>query len=98
MTHEQVETALAIWEDMLHQRTQNTRVDDLFRHHGQAQMRSFCVTFAPWVDAVYAAMPDSKTNVPFDLEIVPAILDTIEWSPTGPTLGDPIETAKSIQL
>jgi hypothetical protein len=85
-SHLQVEAALCIWEEII-ERTAKRRDSEhaaliAYRKNcGTGALRHESITLAAYCLAVYDLLPEhARDGYPYDWEIIPAILDTIDWS------------------
>jgi len=97
-SHLQVEAALCIWEDLLGRYDAPLAHPASFRAywqvHGTVAMRHLSIALADYCLAVYDAIPaDDRHGHPYDWEIIPAILDTVDWSVGPEILLPPAEAA-----
>jgi hypothetical protein len=90
-SHLQVEAALCIWESLMRDYDATpfdteTPFATYWREHGTVHMRHLSIALAGYCLAVYDALPaDARDGRPYDWEVIPAILDTIDWS-IGPDI------------
>jgi hypothetical protein len=97
----QVEAALCIWEKLLRDYDAIPFGADIpfgsyWRARGTAAMRHFSIALADYCLAVYDALTDDdKYGRPYDWEIIPAILDTLDWA-VGPEIRLPPAEAAAI--
>jgi hypothetical protein len=100
-SHLQVEAALCIWESLMRDYDATpfgaeTEFATYWREHGTVHMRHLSIALADYCLAVYDALPgDVRDGCPYDWEIIPAILATIDWN-IGPDLLPPPREAVAI--
>ena len=84
LTHLQAEAALCLWEAMMEMRDEPEApegMDQRWTDIGTVDMRHIAIDLAPFVCEVYDAMPkEAKECVPYDWEVVPAILRTVRFT------------------
>lgn len=74
-----VEAALCAWEWMIEHHLRNNSNSGLDAV-GTATLRLWCAELGPYIDEVYKLMDyDIRSDVPFDWEIVPRIMERIEF-------------------
>jgi hypothetical protein len=90
-SHLQVEAALCIWEKFLDDYNglgveEAPPFAEYWREHGTVHMRHLSIALAGYCLAVHDALADDVVDGrPYDWEIIPAILDTIDWN-IGPDI------------
>jgi len=80
------ETCMCVWEEVLRRATSPDYpgMQNLISDVGTASLRLNCVDAARFVDAVYEALsPDKRDAEAFDWDLVPVILDFVEWGADG---------------
>lgn len=101
-TESNVEAALCVWEDLLARTSGDLSGDDpgldAFLHaNGTVVLRQHAVSLGVWVDQAYGLMnEDVRDAVPFDWEIVPALMDLVEWRADGYSTPLPAEAAEIV--
>lgn len=74
-------TALCIWEYLLEHGETNDTIKSLKHEIGTVELRHTAINLTPFCQQVYAALPDPITLAStYDWDVVPAILETIDWS------------------
>src|SRR5262249_40857739 len=101
-SHLQVEAALCIWENWIDRKMRtptnerDTAFHNYWEHCGTVTIRHLSIDLADYCLAVYDALPDEeKYGRPYDWEIIPAILETIDWA-IGPYVRLPAAEATAI--
>lgn len=80
----QCETAQIVWEVLLDIRKDETPLDFAWHRHGTYQMRSFARSIALQIEEEWnATKEDLRDGIVFDWELVPAVLDKVDWSGSG---------------
>lgn len=86
-------TAMCIWEWLIPHSERDTQANALKRRIGTVELRRAAIALVPFCQQVYAALPDAVTDMnTYDWDIIPAILDTIDWSGERPQ-APPLDTA-----
>jgi hypothetical protein len=88
-TYLQVEAAVCFWEWVDHCTVSRSGEYPQMRthrdEHGTCAMREECIRLADYCVQVYDLLPqDVAENLPYDWEIIPAIVGTIDWSVSPP--------------
>lgn len=95
-----IHTALCVWEALLDRENSITAIERLRRDIGTVEMRALAISLAPFCEQVFAELPDFLTyDKGYDLEIVPVILDTVDFTArpvTAPPLSSAVEAVKKI--
>jgi hypothetical protein len=82
-TLDHMETACAIWEDMLERRVTLPLLDDAWGNYGTCAMRTEAATLAVYACQVWATMTLDEMDVvtPYDWEFIPSLINRVEWDP-----------------
>lgn len=92
-----VETALCVWEAMLYFRGLHedrrpvsdniVRMSKVWDAAGWQAMRSHAAEIVPFALDVYAGLSDvlERDGFTFDFDFIPAMVETLHWSATGPS-------------
>lgn len=101
---DEVEAALCVWEE-LDRRTrppehlQNLGLLHWRWTHGTSEMRTAAIGLARYVDEMYQLLSTTEWEpLAFDWEIIPAILDTVVWSSSGPAPTLPANRKSAMQI
>jgi hypothetical protein len=100
-TYLHVEAALCIWEwvdDCTQSRGDEHRQMQAYRNeHGTCAMREDCIHLAGYCLRVYDLLPQELAqSIPYDWEIIPAIVGTIDWSVSPPARMVPAHAARVV--
>lgn len=92
---EYVNTALCIYEHFLDRYDSDMHLERLRSEIGSVEMRALAIRLAPFCQEVHALLPDSVTfDRSFDWDIIPEILDTIDFA-ARPVTPPPIHIAEN---
>lgn len=83
-TRDHVEASLCAWEWCLNNKSPewSERISDI----GTCTLREWCIDLGPYINSVYEALNhDVRSDVPFDWDIVPRIMERIEFAPDAYT-------------
>lgn len=95
----QIETALCVWEFLHEHAETNPDIQRYRAEIGTVELRIAAIRLAAFCNDVFSRLPDSVLfERTFDWDIVPAILDTIDWQARPvlpPSLNASVEAVKT---
>lgn len=96
----QAEAALCIWEAMLDARLESSSpaITAAFEAGGTVTMRHHALALSTFALAVHDALPDDVREAPlaYDYEIIPAILNAVQWTGAGYVLPPVADAAQTV--
>lgn len=93
-----VENAMIIWEWMVENRNKEPAgpFQRRYDYEGIADMRILAASLAIWAEDVWRVLPEYLGGLSFDWEVLPAILERIDWDSWPLALPDPLDAIDAV--